>query len=86
MSELEKALKNNFSSVEDAMEDVRQGKMIAKGTTRNSSNDANDFFEVHLKPGSYHVRYHLGDQVIQQAIEVKSKPQQVFRLKMVPQK
>lgn len=29
------------------------GQTIASGTTRDESNDANDFFEVNLKPGSY---------------------------------
>lgn len=56
--------------------------ILAGGKTRNESNDANDYLEVNLRPGTYQLRVRWKNRNELRSIRVTEKDNQVHTLKL----
>lgn len=60
----------------------KEGKTLFSGKSRNESNDANDYFEVNLKPGDYKVVYEADGKSKSKEIKVLPKDGEIFKIEL----
>lgn len=62
---------------------VRQGDLVlGSGESRDESNDANDYFEIDLPPGTYEVQYPAGDKTAISKLEVSDQANPIHQIRL----
>ena len=57
----------------------RENRFIGSGKSRDDSNDANDYFEINLKPGKYNMEFTWDGKKRTKVFEVAKKDQQIIK-------